>query len=100
MEGDRTLPTLAAILIVVIALVGAGICYHLFWVERTATTAKSMPLWPERAQAAGYDRTTPTGRVAEGETVDVLWTRYGKDYWACYIRTQSGSKGWVLCTDL
>jgi hypothetical protein len=32
--------------------------------------------------------------------LEVLWDTYGKDYWACYIRTSDGRRGWVLCTSL
>jgi len=95
--GRRTWFALAASLG---AVVVACICFHFFWIERTAVSGMSLDLWPERSQAAGVNRTSPTGHIAKGETVDVLWDRYGKDYWACYIRTRSGSQGWVLCTDL
>ena len=95
--GHRTWVALVASLGVVVA---ASICFHFFWVERTGVAAKSMFLWPERPQAAGYGRTTPVGQIDKGETVDVLWDRYGKDYWACYVRTTDGERGWVLCTDL
>ena len=32
--------------------------------------------------------------------VTVLWDTYGKDYWACYVRTESAGVGWVLCSSL
>jgi hypothetical protein len=89
-----------ALAVVLGAVVAACVCYHFFWIERTAVAAKSMLVWPERSQAAGFGRTTSIGQIVKGETVDVLWDRYGKDYWACYVRTRSGGKGWVLCTDL
>lgn len=38
--------------------------------------------------------------VKQGETVIVLWDTYGKDYWACYVRTSTNLSGWVLCNSL
>ena len=32
--------------------------------------------------------------------VMVLSDTYGKDYWACHVRTENGTVGWVLCTSL
>jgi hypothetical protein len=42
----------------------------------------------------------PIASIAGGERVAVLWDTYGKDYWACYVRTSKGERGWVLCTSL
>ena len=39
-------------------------------------------------------------RLRRGESVSVLWDTYGKDYWACYIRTSAKQRGWVLCASL
>lgn len=38
--------------------------------------------------------------LGQGDSVAVLWDTYGRDYWACYVRTSSGQRGWVLCTAL
>jgi len=35
--------------------------------------------------------------LRQGESVSVLWDAFGKDYWACYIRTSANLRGWVLC---
>lgn len=32
--------------------------------------------------------------------VTVLSDTYGKDYWACHVRTEASQVGWVLCTSL
>ena len=90
----------AALLAFLGAAVVACVCFHFFWIERTAVASKPLLLWSQRSQARGSNRTTPIGQLAKGETVDVLWNRYGKDYWACYVRTKRGDKGWILCTDL
>jgi hypothetical protein len=42
----------------------------------------------------------PIAVVEQGADLAVLWDTYGKDYWACYVRTSQGSRGWVLCTSL
>jgi hypothetical protein len=97
MTGRRKWAGLSVLLGAVIA---GTFCYHYFWVEWSPVVAKPMSLWPDREQAAGRGRSKPVGSVAKGEVVDVLWDRYGKDYWACYVRTRNGTKGWLLCTDL
>ena len=43
---------------------------------------------------------TPITSIDLGEQVAVLWDTYGKDYWACYVRTLKGVRGWALCTSL
>lgn len=91
--------------VLAVALLGAAIalsavCYHFYYVEWSPIAPKSLDLWADREQAYGHDRTKPVGAVAKGERLDVMWDGYGKDYWACYVRTQKGEKGWVLCTDL
>ena len=40
------------------------------------------------------------GTIDHGRDVAVLYDTYGKDYWACYVRTTDLRFGWVLCTDL
>ncbi|WP_425425141.1 SH3 domain-containing protein [Thiolinea disciformis] len=42
----------------------------------------------------------PLTTLPQGEIVTVLGNTYGKDYWACQIRTHTGNEGWVLCTSL
>ena len=47
------------------------------------------------------NRTNPPITVLpQNKPVAVLWDWYGKDYWACYVRSASGTRGWVLCTSL
>lgn len=41
-----------------------------------------------------------TGAIEQGQPVAVLYDRYGKDYWACYVRTNDFRFGWVVCADL
>ena len=42
----------------------------------------------------------PVASIETGELVAVIWDTYGKDYWACYVRTSKGVRGWALCTSL
>ena len=42
----------------------------------------------------------PLAKLESGASVTVLSDTYGKDYWACYIRTEASVEGWVLCTSL
>ena len=42
----------------------------------------------------------PLFTLASGAAVKVLNDTYGKDYWSCYVRTEIGQEGWVLCTSL
>ncbi len=48
----------------------------------------------------GRVREDLVGTVKKGQTVSVLYDTYGKDYWACYVRTDNGQFGWLLCTDI
>ncbi|BCT93692.1 hypothetical protein LYSHEL_27190 [Lysobacter helvus] len=56
----------------------------------------------EAAYAGAINRPEPRPIAAldQGETVGVLDDTYGKDYWACRVRTPGGQTGWVLCTSL
>lgn len=88
----------------VISLSCVGGWIHYGWVEWTGPAHKPLHIWStmeqaHRASAPNADE-SPLGNLTKGESVDVLWDRYGKDYWACYIKTQSGLRGWVLCTEL
>ena len=42
----------------------------------------------------------PIAQLAVGESVTVLSDTYGKDYWACNVRTRDLDDGWVLCASL
>jgi len=43
---------------------------------------------------------SPLTSIEIGEQVAVIWDTYGKGYWACYVRTSKGVRGWALCTSL
>ena len=54
------------------------------------------------ASAGSTNRPSPEPlvRLAAGESVTVVSDTYGKDYWACEVRTKDSVSGWVLCTSL
>lgn len=56
----------------------------------------------EAAYAGSTNRPPPKplAQLAAGERVIVVSDTYGKDYWACKVRTQESLSGWVLCTSL
>jgi hypothetical protein len=93
------------VLLVVVVLAALGWAYvtHGHWWRGRVTSASGV--YSKDGDAA-Y-RGSPTihtdpriGEVSRGEIVDVIWDTHGKDYWACYVRTRSGVRGWLLCTDL
>jgi hypothetical protein len=63
---------------------------HLYFSEADASIEGSV----------NHKAPTPLATLEAGSTVTVLSDTYGKDYWACYVRTSSSQQGWVLCTSL
>ena len=41
-----------------------------------------------------------TSTIEKDQAVAVLYDKYGKDFWACYVRTPDFRFGWMVCTDL
>jgi hypothetical protein len=44
---------------------------------------------------AVYNRTKPIRTIKPKDKVNVKRTTYGKDYWALFIETSDGTRGWV-----
>lgn len=70
-----------------------------------ATTIGQTSLCVTEEEAANHDSllistSNPISIISAGESVAVLWDKYGKDYWACYVRTNNGTRGWMPCTQL
>ena len=68
-------------------------------------TKESVNVFADEVQAAyqgALNRPTPAPleTLNKGTAVTVLDDHYGKDYWACHVRTPSNTEGWVLCTSL
>lgn len=97
MEANHDLLKAAtACLIAALAGCSGGVSSH---------TTKQVNVFTSEEQAAyegAVNRPAPVPLVtlARGATVNVLDDTYGKDYWACYVRTANGQNGWVLCTSL
>lgn len=78
------------------------LCFGSSW---QGVAKQNIGIFPSESGAA-YEgsqsiKTQPAiSSVKQGEPVAVLWDTYGKDYWACYVRSSAGERGWVLCTSL
>ena len=67
---------------------------------RVSTGVYADKIGPAWARTINHkDDVSAIARVGVGDSVALLWDEYEKDYWACYIRTVDGIRGWVLCTD-
>jgi hypothetical protein len=89
----------------IVLSVGASLAYLHFGDTWRASTEQTTPLYQSELDAAYNDslsiHTRPAiASIPSNSHVAVLWDTYGKDYWACYVRTSAGQRGWVLCTQL
>ena len=97
-------------LVVAVILIGATavalpVEYELLYGGRIVAAKEQAGVFNSEYAAAYYHSLNkvpipPTASIGVGERVAVLWDTYGKDYWACYVRTSKGERGWVLCTSL
>ena len=88
------------LLALVVIWVAAGVVF-VFWGYGWKAVSRGELLLHDSEESAAYGRSLDVkGTVAKGQPVTVLFDVYGKDYWACYIRTPDNHFGWVLCTDL
>lgn len=94
----RTVVIPTAVCALAIALVLFGSTWN------AVAKEESQVFYTEHDAAYDGSKTIKTGpaisTVKKGEPVTVLWDTYGKDYWACYVRTQTNQRGWILCTSL
>lgn len=93
-----------AVVLIVVGL-GGNIAYMKFGSKWHATAKSETALFVTEHDAAfagsqSIQTSAPISRLQQGERVAVLWDTYGKDYWACWVRTASGQRGWLLCTNL
>ena len=89
----------------VLAAILAAWLYVLLGGSRGAVTKAETGLFKSESDAAYVGSTTiktepPIATLPKGQQVAVLWDTHGKDYWACYVRSASGQRGWLLCTSL
>ena len=73
--------------------------------ERSATVIKTTGVYgtyDDAARVGSLNRTQPVTQInlVPGTKIVVVSDTYGKDYWACKIRLESGVEGWVLCNSL
>jgi hypothetical protein len=97
MEVNRKLiGATTACLVAAIAGCSGGVSSH------TTGQANVFGSEEQAAYEGSFNRlaSAPLATLDCGATVTVLDDTYGKDYWACYVRTANGQKGWVLCTSL
>jgi hypothetical protein len=79
----------------------APAAYFAYWTSWSAQTKETSDLFSTEAEVGGRGiANTPLTSLHANEAVDVISDTYGKDYSACYIRTHSGTRGWVSCTAL
>ena len=101
----KRLPTFGVGLAIVAAATGIWFGYLRFGGSSAVVTASGAGVFSSEYDAAYVGsrsiKTAPAlASLAQGETVSVLWDRYGKDYWACYVRTSENQRGWVMCESL
>ena len=86
-----------------IALAGAAYIWVSGAVWR-AYVVRAAPMYASeagvRAEGARNMHDSAVGALPMKEPVAVMWDTYGKDYWACYVRTSTGARGWISCTNL
>ena len=86
-------------------LASLAVAYELYFGGRIVVAKKRASVFNSE-YAAAYEGAlnrspvSPVAAIETGESVAVIWDTYGKDYWACYVRTSKGVRGWALCTSL
>jgi hypothetical protein len=99
------LKRIASIVLAGIALVALALAYELHFGGKAVVANKRANVFTTE-YAAAYEGALnrapvpPIASIESGEKVTVIWDTYGKDYWACYVRTSHGVRGWALCTSL
>jgi hypothetical protein len=101
----KPVPIVGAVLVSVAVAAGTWFAYLRLGGSAAVVTNDETGVFPSEHDAAyaGSESiaTTPAlTTLTQGESVSLLWDTYGKDYWACYIRTSAKQRGWVLCASL
>ena len=94
-----------AVILILATAVALSVEYELRYGGRIVAAKEQAGVFNTEYAAAYYHSLNkipvpPMAPLGNGERVAVLWDTYGKDYWACYVRTSKGERGWVLCTSL
>lgn len=96
---------LVAVVMVGAVVISLAVAYEIHFGGRVVVADKRADVF-NTEYAAAYEGalnrapTVPIASIESGEQVAVIWDTYGKDYWACYVRTSKGVRGWALCTSL
>ena len=91
---------------VVCAVFAVGIAYRIFFgAEWHAIPLGRVGLYSSEVATAYHGAIngkveSPITELDARDSLDVIWDTYGKDYWACYVRTSKATRAWVLCTSL
>jgi len=101
----KPVPIVGAVLLAVAVAAGAWFGYLRLGGSPALVTKEGTGVFPSEHDAAYTGSkaiaTAPAlMTLTQGERVSLLWDTYGKDYWACYIRTSAKQRGWVLCASL
>jgi hypothetical protein len=91
-----------AVIVVVLALTIDAILFGGGWRAIASEDVKLLPSEQDAAYAASLNIKTESAisSLNRGEEVTGIWDTFGKDYWACYVRTSTNQYVWVLCTSL
>jgi hypothetical protein len=93
----------AALVVIGIPVICFGMyrAYLGYWTSWSARAEGRIGVYSTEVDAA-YHRGSPAAIAyfEPGDEVAVIRDTYGKDYWACHVRAESGARGWILCTDL
>jgi predicted outer membrane lipoprotein len=79
--------------------------YEMNWGGKPVASLKQVNIFDSVYDAA-YERAInralapPLASIGSGEQLALIWDSYGKDFWACYVRTSKGVRGWTLCNYL
>jgi hypothetical protein len=97
--------SIVTVIMVGIAAISLAVEYELHFGGEAVLAIRRVNVFNSEFAAAyegGLNRApvAPITSIDLGEQVAVLRDTYGKDYWACYVRTSKGERGWVLCTAL
>jgi hypothetical protein len=95
----------AGVVLIGTAIVSLAMAYELNFGGRVVVAGKRASVFDTEYGAATERMRNrapipPLATIESGEPVAVIWDTYGKDYWACYVRTSKGVRGWALCTSL
>jgi hypothetical protein len=96
----RTIFLILSISVIAFAALASFIYWGASWSAPTTKASALFELESDLTFSNLKPQASPISSVPKGANVDVLFDTYGKDYWACYVRTETKQRGWMLCTDL